>query len=207
MSKILTEKGLWNMYYNSSVEVLMKIFFNMTFVFLITICILSSVSCGSSSSSTTTGFIVDPADLSTPAAVHTSNANLTAYSVSFSSSTTRYAIIYQSTTQTGVSIGYYTSKGHELAKLSFYANEGSSTKAIPTTAGDSTSFSSSDGVVTVKYAADSTNSAQKALNMNKTTGTVSFTITYNSAGTYDISAISIPDSNVTIGTIDNAVKP
>lgn len=191
-----------------SAEVVMNVFLKVISLSFITVFLFSVVSCGGSSSSSSEGFLADPDDLSSPSTFYNSSAEMTAYSVSFGSTTTRYAIIYQTTTQTGVSVGFYSSIGHELAKLSFYANEGSSTKTIPSTAGESESFSSSDGVVVIKYASDSTNSSKKALNMKKTTGAVSFKITYNASGTYDITLnSSLPDSNISIGTIDNAVKP
>jgi hypothetical protein len=190
-----------------SAEVLMKFFLNAIYLCILTAGVFSAVSCGSSGSSTSTGFIVDPTGLSSPSTVYNSTATMTAYSVSFGSSTTRHAIIYQTTTQTGASVGFYSSEGHELAKLSFYANEGSTTKTIPTTVGGSTTFTSSDGGVVVKYASDATNSAKTALKMARSTGTVEFTITLNTAGTYDVTVNKLPDSNITIGTIDNAVKP
>jgi len=185
------------------------------------------LSCGSNSSTSTSGFSIDPTSLvaPSPAAVACSFTGVTIGGIPYSPNNYCFAVVYQSTTQTGVSVGIYDptpgpTQGLEIAKIMFYADNIS---ALPTTDLQTVPYSSSStgGGLVVKYAANSSGIPQltpmkTALVRQGATGTVNFSLQYHSAyNGYSVNSISfpslssdrstIPAPNVAITSITQAV--
>jgi hypothetical protein len=181
------------------------------------------LSCDKSSSSGSTGFSIDPTTLTAPSqvAVPCTTIGFAINGVDYSSATipvispaiTRsksFAVVYQSSTQTGFSCAVYDTenKGLEIAKLMVYVNDAT---PLPTSSG--TANYNTLGSVVVKYAADNLgnpmNSPQKtALVKKAASGIVQFSITYVADNNYTVSVTSLPATTpiVTLTSIFLAAK-
>jgi hypothetical protein len=175
---------------------------------IIFICSLISVlalfSCGGGSGSGATGFSIVPSSLTapSPAAVPCSSDFKIGSVDSNSTDFKQFAVVYHSTTQTGIACGvyYYPSTptnqtGMEIAKIIIYND---STLALPTV-GNKVDYITTDttksGVV-VKYTAIGGNPAstpqKTALWKKSVTGNISFSITCVAENNYTVSSISFP---------------
>ena len=167
--------------------------------------VLALFSCGSGSSSGASGFSIVPSALTVPSpaavpfVIPPTAGSLVINGTDYTSVSTayRFAVVYHSTTQTGVALGIYDpATGLEIAKVVFFAD---SATALPTTDGQYVDYSSTattGGGLIVKYAADSSGTPKitpmkTALIKKSATGTVNFRLTYHSADTtYEVSAVS-----------------
>jgi hypothetical protein len=164
-----------------------------------------SISCGDSSGgSTSSGYSLDPTNMTAPSTPATTATTCTAYTVN--SSDRNYAVITQNATQTGVSYASYTNDGHEVLKIVFYTDQGYNYNPLPTTVGPSVPYTSTTGKLIAKYTSTPTDG--KAMSMSKTAAsTVAFSVSLNASGKYDIAITTLPGSvSFSSSAITNAVK-
>jgi hypothetical protein len=170
---------------------------------IIFICFISlplffiSLSCGnSSSSSSSSDYIIDPTDMTAPSTVTTISNSFTIGTRS--SGTRKYGVITQNGTQTGISLASYNSNGTEVSKIVFYVDQGSSNGyALPTSSSSDVSFSSSGtGSYIAKYDDDGDDTTPLAMTRAIGSATISFTVHYVSSGIFSLTAVSVPSLSI-----------
>ena len=159
------------------------------------------IACSKSSSDEDTGYSVSQGISNPFHSVVQSDFNITYGPATYTPSATEkhYAIAFSNGSSVGVACAAYDAGGKELFKLTFSIP---STLSLPTTVGNSVSYSSASGTVIARYTPDGsgnptiTHSSNAMKMARNNAATANFTITRTSSGyTISIPSLSDPDGS------------